>query len=105
MNLRDKYLAVKNAPLGSVEIPDWGKTFIRALTLSDMARLKDATDVEALLLSVLLGVCDEQGSRVFTDSDKDSLQALPWSVVQAVAEGVHKHNKLTGEGVADEKKG
>ena len=69
-----------------------------------MARLKDADDVQALLLSVLLGVCDEQGVRVFADGDKDSLSALPWSVVQAVAEGVHRNNKLTAEGVADEKK-
>ena len=104
MSLRDKYLTAKNAPLGSVEIPEWGQTFIRALTLSDMAKLKDADDVQALLLSVQLGVCDEHGIRVFTDEDTEGLKALPWSVVQAVAEGVHHHNKLTAEGVADEKK-
>jgi hypothetical protein len=104
MNLREKYLAVKNAPLGSSIIPEWGLTYFRALTLADMARLKDADDVGALLFSVLLGVCDESGGRVFDDTDAESLKELPWSVVQSVAENVHAFNKLTAEGVCLEKK-
>lgn len=104
MSLREKYLASKASVVGSVDIPDWGKVHIRSLSLSDMEKMKDKGDVEAVLWSILLGVCDEVGNKVFGPDDWEFIKGLPWLIVQPLAEAVSRFNKLSAEIVADEKK-
>jgi hypothetical protein len=103
MSLKDKFLAVENALL-DVEIPVWGNVKIKQLTLADMEKLRNASDVEAVLLSVVCGVVDAEGKAVFGADDWDRIKLLPWEIVQAVATAVHLHSKLTTESVAIEKK-
>ena len=104
MNLRDKYLSLKSGKVGSVEVESWGTVHIRALTLSDLDKLKTLNEAEAIVSGVLFGVCDDQGQRVFTEGDKETLlNSTPFGVLAAVAEAVGTHNGLTADKVSDAK--
>lgn len=103
-DIRKRFAEVKTKAIGVCDCPELGVVHIRALTLADMEKMKGAGDVESIIYSVLLGVSDELGNRVFGQEDWDTVKNLPWNIVNAIAQAVSKFNKLSEETVAEEKK-
>jgi hypothetical protein len=87
MSLRDSILAADDSPRVKVPCSEWGTdVFVRTLSASERDRFESDTLVkrgkvrEANLLNlrarlVALTVCDENGVRVFSDSDVEALSA------------------------------
>lgn len=103
-NLREKYLSVKSKIAGAIDVDGWGKVLIRQLTLADMKSVSGLADVEAVVMGVILGVCDESGKPVFTINDKETLlNDIHYNILNAIAEEVIKLNGLTADKITDAK--
>lgn len=50
-------------------------------------------------LAVIMGVCDEQGVRLFTEADLDAVKKLPMALVNGMALAVLKANSMYAEDV------
>lgn len=61
--------------LAKVHIPEWeGDVWVKTLTHGERRRAKaDLTGPDAGLLLVVLATCDENGNRLFEESDLDQL--------------------------------
>lgn len=75
------------APL-PVDVPAWGRVWVRVQTVADMEAIKQLPeDKHRLARSVARVLCDEAGVLLFdpeSDSDVASIAALPWVDLSAV---------------------
>jgi len=78
-----------------VDLPDLeGEVFVKSLTPKQMeesqvAQEAGATGVDLLYKQVLACVCDDEGRRIFDDSDKALIENLPFRVVKKLADAVN----------------
>ena len=106
MDMRTKYL-FDPCQVSTVDDANWGKVYIRQLTLGEIERLQKSEekgDVESVLTQLLFGVGNENGHRVFGDEDYEALKSVPWNTVLNVTKAIKEFNKLTAEAIAGEKK-
>lgn len=100
---RDAFLGFKDDRIGRVDVPELGgEVCVATLTVAETDRItkldeKLSPNVEL----VILGVCDEDGKRLFSEKDRDALRKLPNDVIGTVAKAIMAHN---GYGAADEAK-
>jgi hypothetical protein len=96
----------RKAILGHVEsglvasmCPRWAARFaLRASPLPRRTRSgRWADGVPAVTALVILGACDEDGKRLFTDEDVAALNKLPASALGKVANAILAHNGLAGD--------
>ena len=92
-----------------VEVTEWGGTvFIRPLTLAQQAKLADngiknedstvqVRMKDVMLPLILWSVVDENGDRIFDDSDKEKLMDTPASALLALQEKILDNSGLTAE--------
>ena len=75
---KDEILNAEDSEVSSVSVPEWnGDVFVRTITGTERDRFEAAfmnrngpvpmTNIRAKLL--VMALCDEQGNRLFTDSD------------------------------------
>jgi hypothetical protein len=94
---REAILAARKLSTKEVSVPEWGdadsKVTIRELTAGEAqvlgAQAKE-NENDAMLLWVIAGVIDEDGSRMFSDGDKDSLSKLGAGPILRVGTAVVK---------------
>ena len=96
-----------------VEVTEWGGTvFIRPLTLAQQAKLADngiknedstvqVRMKDVMLPLILWSVVDENGDRIFDDSDKEKLMDTPASALLALQEKILDNSGLTAESRAE----
>lgn len=96
---RDKILGYRDDRIGRLDVPDLGgEVGLARLTVAEADRLaKLDSGASANLELLILGVCDDEGKRLFSDKDRDALKKLPNDVVRMVAQAILTHNGYTGE--------
>jgi hypothetical protein len=106
-------LNAKDAKLQSVEVPDWGGTlYLRVMSASErdayedeMYRIK-GKDVEVNRLNararlLVRCLCDEQGTRLFSDDDAKALGAKSAKVMGKLFDRASKLNGLSASDVEE----
>lgn len=96
---RDAILAFKDNRIGKLDVPTLGGEIgLATLTAAeaDRIRLLGEDGVPASVGVVILGACDAEGNRLFTDKDAQALAGLPAAEVGAIAKAILDHNGLTG---------
>lgn len=82
-----------------VELPEVGTAHVRELTALEYEKFidlaRDGGNVRAKLATFAL--CDENGDRLFTDTDADLLGELPSPLIQRVYDAAAKLNALTAQ--------
>jgi len=103
---KNSMLNVPNKIIGDVTTDGWGKVFLRSLSLSEIEKFETYKEQTGRGLAYLIavGVCDEDGKRIFTEADIDSLLALPLEVTLPVGQALAKHLGITVARVEDAKK-
>lgn len=94
-----------------VPTPEWpntpGHVYVRMLSadeaddvqrLASLAVAGTLTETEANVRWCILGVCDENGQRLFTDVDIDALRGEPLVAIGRCAREVMEVNGVTEEG-------
>ena len=101
---RELILAHRDARIGRVKVAEMqGEICVASLTAGEadkLARL-DGEKYPATVGVVILGACDDQGVRLFSDADAAALTALPASAMKKIADAVMEHNGLSGEAAAE----
>lgn len=93
---RDAFLGFKDDRLVTVEVPELGgEVTIGSFTVEEMDRIArlDANAI-ASIEAIILGVCDADGLRLFTEKDRDKLKKLPARVASKLAKAIFEHNGL-----------
>jgi len=114
MDLREKILAADDLPTHAVECPEWNCTlYVRTMTGTErdgyegdvMGRQGSGTasmrldGLKAYL--VVLTVVDEDGARVFEESDLDKVQQKSSKVINRLADVALSVNGLTADDVEE----
>lgn len=100
---REQILGAPDLGITAVDVPEWvGEVFVRMFTLRERLEVLPAItgegDATAKLLA--LGVCGEDGGRLFTLADCEALAGKNGEVCQRLALKVLEVNKL-GRAEAD----
>jgi hypothetical protein len=107
---RATILAVsRTLPSEPVAVPEWGGTvFVRVMTAGERDRFEviaeDTARKDFRALLAVFTVCDDAGTRLFTEADVPDLTRLPFQGLQRIAEAAMKLNQVTTEGVNGFKK-
>lgn len=101
---RDEFLRIKPTiePIETVA----GPAFIRTITAGEKDEFEREAkkDGKVRCRLLLVGVCDEQGKPVFTNLDLPTLDALPLTAVEPIADAIAKLNKFGEAEVEDIRK-
>lgn len=114
---RDAILAIKDTDLVSVDIPEWatkddplGRVYVRPMT----GKERDAYDMETVgsgrpenmrARMAVRAICDENGQRIFNDSDAEMLGNKSATALDRVYRAMERHNKLGAAEIEEAKKG
>lgn len=107
MLTRDAILGSRDLNVTAVEVPEWGGTVhLRALTLAEMqeveAKQAEAKGAAFVALVVAYGLCDAEGTRLFTsDEDIAGLLAKSARVLRRLTRRCMAVNQLTQADVED----
>lgn len=97
---RNAILAFKDNRIGKVDVPALGGEIgLATLTAAeaDKIRLLGEDGLPVSVGVVILGACDADGNRLFTDKDAKALAGLPAGEVGKIAKAILDHNGLTGD--------
>ncbi len=91
MSMRDVIMAAANAFKPTVvDVPELGgKVFVRPLTLAGLSRVQAARSKDPLLgnlIALIDCLCDENGTRLFSAADEETLAQLPVSLANKLFE-------------------
>lgn len=95
---RDAILGHKDTRIQKVLVEEFGgEVCIAALTAAEADRLRQAGEspLPFTVQVVILGACDEDGQRLFSDKDGAALAKLPASALGRIAQAILRHNALT----------
>jgi len=84
----------------TVEVPNWGgEVAIQELTAGamELMRKSEGSELEMASIVVLYGVVDENGKRMFADSDKKKLMEMSAADLVIVSTGVIELSDLGAE--------
>lgn len=95
---REAILGFKDDNIAKVEVPELGgEVCVARLTAAEADKIRSLGDDCPFIVGVaILGACDADGNRLFTDKDKAALSKLPATVVGQVSNAILKHNGLLG---------
>lgn len=89
---KEQILSASDLPREKVSVPEWGgDVFVRVMTGTERDKLISNCD-SYRLLSITL--CDEEGKRLFTDTDVEALSAKSFKVIDNLVQVALRINKL-----------
>ena len=100
---KNAILSADDFKYATVSCPEWGGDIrVRGLTAAEQAKIarmvnEGRTDDSAVVVTIM-GCVDENGDRLFDNSDKDLLKARSYAVLDRI---VKKIIELSGSGDAD----
>ena len=103
---RDAILAFEGGEVGTVAVKEFGgDVCVATLTAAEADRIKEVgtNGMPTNVFLVILGACDEDGKRLFTDKDAAALGKKPAKALTKIANKVLEHNGMTQD-EADEAK-
>jgi hypothetical protein len=80
-----------------IPVEDMAGFFAKQLSALEFSSAMKLDGIEQSIFCILCSICDEQGNRIFEDSDKQELESLPYEVVNKLALGALKANANTLE--------
>ena len=97
---------IKAAPLKveRVETPEWGEdsfVFARVLPAKYATQIVNwnsddsKTEEDTVVTWAIWGMCDESGTPLFTDDDKEAVAGMAWPALQRVAMAAVDLNQLS----------
>jgi hypothetical protein len=98
---------VRKVLLPEMAVKGADHVYVRSLNASEAMALHDIDDkqpVEGLVRMCLAGMCDKQGTPLFSAADCDKVAELPFTVLNRCAEALMELNELTEDGSAARKK-
>ena len=109
---RDEILEAPDLPLIEVDVPEWGKgvaVYVRALSGTERDRFEvevlGATGKDRLANAraklVSIGLVDEDGNRVFNESDVEALGKKNGKVLDRLFEVIKKESALGNEEIEE----
>lgn len=119
VSLREKIFQAQDRNLFPVEVAEWGVTiFCRVMSGAERQCFMDevfeesdtgervAVCSETRIQATLIALCftDEDGKRIFEDSDLDELSNKNFQVLERLFRIAQDHNKLTQQNVDELKK-
>lgn len=110
MSLRDQISSVKDYKLEPVKVPEWDTTvYLREITVAERSKLlakfeTPRTESDAYAHILLHSLCDENGTRVFSDDEFDTLASKNAKVIDRLSKQALKLNAINAEAVEDAKK-
>lgn len=98
MNKKDLFKSY-TLTTGEVSVPNWGGEPIRiqelsAAAIDKMRALGEGKELKAAVLAIIHGVVNEDGKRVFNDSDLNNLMDMSVTDLNKVSEAVLKVSGL-----------
>jgi hypothetical protein len=110
---RDEILAIKDIKIEEVPVPQWGgKIFVKGMTGAERDKFESSimeyrgnsqranlVNVRARMAS--LTICDENGSRLFSETDVLALGEKSAGVLQQIFEVAQRLSGMTKEDVKD----
>lgn len=86
------------------EIKGYGSVFVRSICSGERIKLSELYEEgtkqnDVPEKTVILGICDEEGQPLFTESDMAAVKALPSDLVQAMSLAVVRGNGMQVEDV------
>lgn len=80
-----------------IPVEDMVGFFARQLSALEFSNAMKLDGIEQSIYCILASICDEQGNRIFDDSDKAELEKLPYETVNKLALGALNANRNTLE--------
>ncbi len=102
MNKKDLFKSYTLAT-GEVTVTNWGEEPIRiqelsAAAIDKMRALGEGKELKAAVLSIIHGVIDDNGKKIFNDADLNNLMDMSVTDLNKVSEAVLKVSGLVDEG-------
>jgi len=106
---KNEILSFRDLETKSITVPAWGKDIhIRQLSAYERAILnektlplqesdKDSDQIEVMALACAYFICDENGTRLFTDEDAVALRDKSAEALQFIFMEGMKYNAMTAE--------
>lgn len=94
---RDQILGFKDKAIGELDEPELGgKVGLARFSAEESDRLFKKLDDSCPhnVAVIVVGICDKDGNRLFTDDDKAALGKLPATVATRIANAILEHNGL-----------
>lgn len=89
----------------SLEVPRWGKVYVRSLTYGEAKAIKGEKDeFRADMLAIVYGIGDENGKRIFDVSDIPSFDSVPLETLSPCVRAVVQHLVNATKRIDDAKK-
>ena len=111
---KDAILGKRRRKVHKVYVPDWAldgadHVYVRQLSAAEAQCIAalgegDTPLAEQFVTPCLLGVCDADGVRLFSDEDRDKVADLEFAALQRCVEALMDLNELTEEGSKARKK-
>ncbi len=91
--LRDKILSCK-AKIQKAFIKELGEDiYVKEFVVADRNEIQKQEEASYQTMLIIMGVCDENGERVFSLDDIESVDALPQRLADELLMAVAKHNE------------
>lgn len=106
MLTKEAILGAQDLRIERVEIPEWGgHAFHRVLSIAERVEMEARNDnatVDDVLANVVgYALCDESGTRLFSNDDLPALKAKNAAVMLRLSDICRKHNTLTRKDVEE----
>ena len=100
---KQSVLSVEDFKYSVVPCPEWGGDMrVRGLTAAEQSiiqrRVNDNKTEDMAVIVSIMGCVDDNGERIFDNSDKDSLKGKSYAVLDRIAKRILE---LSGAGDAD----
>lgn len=105
IDFRKRLMGANDTKVQPIEVPEWGGTYyVRVLSGKDRESFEEALSAEQRMKNfrlrfLVLALCDQDGTRVLTDSDTDLLGERNSVVLNRVFEQAWSINAFTKEAV------
>ena len=97
---KDDILGADDLPVGEVDVPEWGGTvYLKTLTAQEGFRVADLApqgkpSANFLAQFAAIVICDEEGNRLFTDNDAESLGRKSHAALAKIVDAAQRHNGM-----------
>ena len=107
LKTREAILSKTTRRYATIELPEVGEVRVRSLTerersICELKAVEDTQNFRATLIAMTL--VDEDGDRLFTDSDVVTIGEIDSAVTGAIVTKIEEHCQVIGPSVEDEVK-
>lgn len=93
---RDDLLSLERTDLAEATLPNGKTQKVRSLSVEDIARVSKmmSTGVPPIAAWIIIAACDDDGNRLFNESDAGAVAKMPVRYAKPISEAAITHNGL-----------